>query len=265
MIVRWRHSPAMPIAPSSRMKRPVKSPAKVARTSLRGRSRRPAACSARARAARAERRADRARRTSASCAASAARPRSSALHAGVSAGQREERLLERARARREPQHREPAPRRRSRRPARASAPGTTSLSPSRSARVRRRPAARAPARRGPRRRPRSPGRRRRRAPPPACPARAARRLAMTIDVVDGLRDLGEQVAGDEHGAAARRLLAHHAAHPGDAGRVEAVRRLVEQQHLGVAEQRRGDAQALLHAHRVALDAAVGGLGRGRRP
>ncbi len=77
-------------------------------------------------------------------------------------------------------------------------------------------------------------------------------------VVDGLRDLGEHVAGDEHRAPARGLLAHHAAHPGDARRVEAVGRLVEDQHLGVAEQRRRDRQPLAHAHRVALHTAVGG-------
>ncbi len=33
VIVLWRHSPAIPIAPSSRMKMPVKSPANAARTS----------------------------------------------------------------------------------------------------------------------------------------------------------------------------------------------------------------------------------------
>ena len=44
------------------------------------------------------------------------------------------------------------------------------------------------------------------------------------------------------------------------GRVEAVGRLVEDQHLRVAEQRGGDRQALAHAHRVALHAA----GRRRR-
>ena len=60
--------------------------------------------------------------------------------------------------------------------------------------------------------------------------------------------------------AVRGLLAQQAAQPADARRVEAVGRLVEDQHLGVAEQRGGDGQALAHAQRVALDAAVGGVG-----
>ena len=44
------------------------------------------------------------------------------------------------------------------------------------------------------------------------------------------------------------------------GRVEAVGRLVEDQHLGIAQQRGGDGQPLAHAHRVALDAPVAGVG-----
>ena len=43
------------------------------------------------------------------------------------------------------------------------------------------------------------------------------------------------------------------------GRVQAVGRLVEDQHLRVAEQRGGDGQALAHPHRVALHAPVGGV------
>ena len=93
------------------------------------------------------------------------------------------------------------------------------------------------------------------------PAAAHLAVGDDHDVVDRLGDLGEQVARDEHGAAVGGLLAQQPAHPADAGRVEAVGGLVEDQHLGVAEQRGGDREPLAHAHRVALDAAVGGLGQ----
>jgi hypothetical protein len=67
------------------------------------------------------------------------------------------------------------------------------------------------------------------------------------DVVDGLLDLGQQVAGDEHAAALRGEPAQERAQPGDALRVEAVGRLVEHQDLRVAQQRDRQRQALLHA------------------
>ena len=53
---------------------------------------------------------------------------------------------------------------------------------------------------------------------------------------------------------------HELAHVAHAGRVEAGRRLVEQQQLRLAQQRRGDAEPLAHAVRVAADAI---LARGR--
>ena len=55
-------------------------------------------------------------------------------------------------------------------------------------------------------------------------------------------------AADEHA---------HVAHP---GRVEAGRRLVEQQQLRVAQQRGGDAEPLAHAVRVAADPVAGAIG-----
>jgi len=67
------------------------------------------------------------------------------------------------------------------------------------------------------------------------------------------------MAGDEHRPPVGRLLAHQPAHPADAGRVQAVGGLVEDQDLGVAEQGGGDGQALAHAHGVALHAPVGGV------
>ena len=75
-------------------------------------------------------------------------------------------------------------------------------------------------------------------------------------VVHALGHLGEQVAGHEHRAAPRGLGAEQVAHPADAGRVEPVGGLVENEHLGVAQQRGCDREALAHSHRVALDAAV---------
>jgi hypothetical protein len=65
------------------------------------------------------------------------------------------------------------------------------------------------------------------------------------------------VAGDQHGATAPRLGAQQFAHPADPRRVEPVGGLVEDEDVGVAEQRRRDREALTHAHRVALHATVG--------
>ena len=44
-------------------------------------------------------------------------------------------------------------------------------------------------------------------------------------------------------------------------RVEAGRRLVEEQHVGLVDQRAGDRQAPLHAARQRLDLVVGALGQ----
>ncbi len=80
------------------------------------------------------------------------------------------------------------------------------------------------------------------------------------DVVDALRDLGEQVARDEDRPPTPGLGPHEVTHPADAGRVEAVGRLVQDEHLGVAEQGGGDGEALAHAHRVTLHPPVGRVG-----
>jgi len=68
------------------------------------------------------------------------------------------------------------------------------------------------------------------------------------------------VARHQHRPAPLRLLAQQQTHPADAGRVEPVGRLVEDEHLRIAEQRGGDRQPLAHSHGVALDPAVGGVG-----
>ena len=75
-------------------------------------------------------------------------------------------------------------------------------------------------------------------------------------LVGDLLDLVEQVAGEQHGAAAVGVRLEQAAHPADAGRVEAVGRLVEDQHGRVAEQGVGDAEPLLHAERVVAQPAL---------
>ena len=50
------------------------------------------------------------------------------------------------------------------------------------------------------------------------------------------------------------------AQPEDAGRVEAVGRLVEHEGVGVTEQRGGETQPLAHADRVPADPAPSGVG-----
>ena len=67
-------------------------------------------------------------------------------------------------------------------------------------------------------------------------------------MVGHLVDLGEQVTGDDDRAAeAPRHLAHELADLVDAGGVEAVRRLIQEQQPWVPHERGGDAQALPHA------------------
>ena len=55
-------------------------------------------------------------------------------------------------------------------------------------------------------------------------------------------------------------LAQEAAHPLDALGVEAVGRLVEHEHPGIAEQGIGEAEPLPHAEREAADLAARGVG-----
>ena len=50
---------------------------------------------------------------------------------------------------------------------------------------------------------------------------------------------------------------HELAHVAHAGRIEPGRRLVEQQQLRVAQQRRGDPEPLAHPVRVAADPVLG--------
>ena len=73
-------------------------------------------------------------------------------------------------------------------------------------------------------------------------------------------DLVQQVRGEQDGAAAIGEVPQQRAHPAHALGVKAVGGLVEDQHLGVAEQRVGDAEPLTHPERVLADALVRGRG-----
>ncbi len=75
--------------------------------------------------------------------------------------------------------------------------------------------------------------------------------------VGGDRHLAHQVAGEEDGAALGGQRLQQVADPGDALGVQAVDRLIEQQHRWVAEQRGGDPQALCHAQREAARPLAG--------
>ena len=78
-------------------------------------------------------------------------------------------------------------------------------------------------------------------------------------------DLGQQVRGQQHGPAAVGEVAQQRAHPAHALGVEPVGGLVEDQHLGVAEQRVREPEPLAHAERVlAHPLAARPSGRARR-
>ena len=72
-------------------------------------------------------------------------------------------------------------------------------------------------------------------------------LADDHEVVGGQRHLGHEVARYEHRAPFTGELLAQGAHPADALGIEAVHRLVEQQHPRVAQKGGGDTQALAHA------------------
>jgi hypothetical protein len=77
--------------------------------------------------------------------------------------------------------------------------------------------------------------------------------------VGGLLDLGQQVAADQDRASLLvREVAEEPAQPLDALGVQAVGRLVEDQHPRVAQQRRRQPQPLAHAQRVAAGLPAAG-------
>ena len=75
------------------------------------------------------------------------------------------------------------------------------------------------------------------------------------DLVDDLLDLGQDVTRDEDRPPLRRKRAQKLAQPTDSLRVEPVRRLVEHEDAGIAEQRPREAEALAHSERVTACAA----------
>ncbi len=77
--------------------------------------------------------------------------------------------------------------------------------------------------------------------------------------VAGLLDLVEQMGGEEYRAPFGDEGANQVAHLQDAGRVEAVHRLVEDEQRGIGDQTARDTEALAHAERVGLDAVVGAV------
>ena len=92
------------------------------------------------------------------------------------------------------------------------------------------------------------------------------------DAVAGVLDLDEEVAGHEHGPSLVAERPEELADLLDPGRVEAVGGLVEDQQLGVLEERLGQAEPLAHPERVGLHEVVGSLRQpdplerpGRRP
>ena len=82
-------------------------------------------------------------------------------------------------------------------------------------------------------------------------------LADDNDLLDCLSDLCEHVAREQHRAAGGREVAQRVTEPADAVGVEPVGRLVEDEDLGLAEQRACEAEALAHALRETADAALG--------
>jgi hypothetical protein len=73
-----------------------------------------------------------------------------------------------------------------------------------------------------------------------------------------LGDLGQVVARDEDGAALGGERPQKVAQPAHSFRVEAVGGLVEDEELGITEQRGREAEALPHAKRIAAGPAVRG-------
>ena len=82
-------------------------------------------------------------------------------------------------------------------------------------------------------------------------------MPITHQVVGDDLDLVQQVRRQQDGAALVGVRPEQVAHPADAGRVEPVGRLVEDEHLGLADQCGRDAEPLAHAERVVAHPAAG--------
>ena len=71
-------------------------------------------------------------------------------------------------------------------------------------------------------------------------------------LINGLRDLRKYVARNEHRTTLRRQPAQEVTQPAHALRVKPVSRLIENQQLRVANQRRRQSQPLAHPQRMPL-------------
>ena len=80
-------------------------------------------------------------------------------------------------------------------------------------------------------------------------------------VVGGGLHLGQQVAGQQHGAALVGEVAQQAAEPGDALRVEAGGGLIEDQHAWFGDEGLRQAEPLAHPERVGAHPPVGRAGQ----
>ena len=74
-------------------------------------------------------------------------------------------------------------------------------------------------------------------------------------------DLREDVAGEEHGSSLVAESANEVSYLLDASRIQAIRRLVEDEQLRILQERRSDPQPLLHPERVGPDEVVRSLGQ----
>jgi hypothetical protein len=84
------------------------------------------------------------------------------------------------------------------------------------------------------------------------------------DVVDGVGHFGQKMTRDQHGASRGGVGAQKVAQPLDSFGVEAVGRLVEDQHVGIAQQGGGESETLPHAQREAAHPSPGDTGEADR-
>ena len=84
------------------------------------------------------------------------------------------------------------------------------------------------------------------------------------DVLGAILEFVERVRRDQDGGAVVAQFVQDFVEGLAQRRIEARRRLVQQQHARPAEQRLGQAQALAHALGIGPDPAVGGIASARR-